>query len=64
MSPKTRRVLKAAGTIASLLLAANTAWGMAGQVRAVDVLLLFATGMSAGATLTSLIVQLRGQRGA
>ena len=55
LSPKAKRILTLAGAALSLLLAANTAEGLAGRVRKVDIVLLFGTGMSAGVTLADAI---------
>jgi hypothetical protein len=63
VSPKTKRVANLVGAALSILVAFNTAAGLAGRVRSVDIVLLFATGMGAGVTLVGLVRQLRGRRG-
>jgi hypothetical protein len=64
MKPRVRRTLHLVGGVLSIALAIQTAAGLAGRVRRVDILLLFATGMGAGVTLVGLIRDLRGPRGA
>jgi hypothetical protein len=62
MTAKTKRTLNLVGAAASLLVAANTALGLSDRVRKVDILLLFATGMSAGVTLAGAVRQFREGR--
>jgi hypothetical protein len=62
MTAKTKRALNLVGAAASLLVAANTALGLSDRVRKVDILLLFATGMSAGVTLTGAVRQIKEGR--
>lgn len=62
MTAKTKRALNLVGAAASLLVAANTALGLSDRVRKVDILLLFATGMSAGATLAGAVRKVKEGR--
>jgi len=62
MTAKTKRALNLVGAAASLLVAANTALGLSDRVRKVDILLLFATGMSAGVTLAGAVRQIKEDR--
>jgi hypothetical protein len=62
MTAKAKRALNLVGAAASLLVAANTALALAGRVRKVDILLLFATGMSAGVTLAGAVRQVKESR--
>ena len=64
MTAKTQRNLNLIAALISVLVAANTAFGMVGRVRAVDVALLFSTGMSAGATLAMGIRKFKEARSA
>ena len=64
MKPHVKRALNLVGGVLSILLAIQTAAGLAGRVRRVDILLLFATGMGAGVTLVGLVRDRRGPRGA
>jgi len=63
VTAKTKRVLSLIGGVLSLLLAIQTAAGLVGRVRKVDILLLFATGMGAGVSLVGLFRDLRARRG-
>jgi hypothetical protein len=63
VTAKTKRTLSLVGGLVSLLLAIQTAAGLSGRVRNVDILLLFATGMGAGVSLVGLFRDLRAPRG-
>lgn len=63
MSPRAKGALSLVGGALSIVLAVNTAAGLAGRVRRVDILLLFAAGMGTGVTLVGVVRELRGKRG-